>query len=276
MKRRGFLAAVGLGGIGAFVGTTSGRISAAATADNAGYGGTQRGSARIVWSVATDERVAALTFDDGPNPLFTERVLQALKHHDVHATFFMVGANAQRHPELARAVVKAGHEVGNHTQTHANLMEHSALVVANEVRDGASNIEAVTGVTPRWFRAPRGRLSGAAMAEAARGHLDIAMWSTNRGPASVPDHDWAGVAAHLTATIHPGAVIDLHDGMDASDEGRLSLRTRRDAEIRALDRFIANAMGQGYRFVTMTELVNSAAPTASTGSDPPAASPVRS
>ncbi|MCU1345842.1 MAG: chitooligosaccharide deacetylase [Acidimicrobiia bacterium] len=255
MKRRQFLTAVGVGGVGAVAGSVTGRLSANATADNAGYAGTQTGSTQVVWSVATDQLVAALTFDDGPNPLFTERVLQALANHRLVATFFMVGANVERHPDLARAVAKAGHEIGNHSQNHLNLMEHSASVVADEVNQGSKTITTVTGVTPGWFRAPRGRLSGAAIAAAASANLGIAMWSTNRGGPWVPDGDASAVAAQLTSTLHPGAIFDLHDGMDASDDGRLSLRTRRDAEIRALDRFLTDAAKANYRFVTLSELV---------------------
>jgi len=261
MKRRGFLAAVGLGGATAVVGVAASRVEAVAksdTVDNAGYARTQRGQTRVVWSVATDSSLAALTFDDGPNPRYTPRVLETLAAHGIHATFFLIGVNAQRHPDLAKATVAAGHEIGNHTLNHRTLMEHSSTVISDEVSGGSDAIHNITGVTPRWFRAPRGRLTGTALAEAAQLGQDVAMWSVMRGGPEIADDDDAGVARQLGSSLHPGAIIDLHDGLGATEDGRASLRTRREAEMRALDSFITEATSRGYRFVTLTELVNSA------------------
>src|SRR3954447_4853145 len=184
MKRRGFLTAVGVGGLTAVAGAAAGRAEAVAksdTVDNAGYARTQRGQTRVVWSVDTDSNVAALTFDDGPNPRYTAHVLETLGAHGIHATFFLIGVNAQRHADLAMATVAAGHEIGNHTLNHRTLMEHSTAIISGEVSGGSDAIRNITGVTPRWFRAPRGRLTGTALAEAAQLGQDVAMWSVMRG-----------------------------------------------------------------------------------------------
>jgi peptidoglycan/xylan/chitin deacetylase (PgdA/CDA1 family) len=259
MQRRTFLGALGVGGAMAATGIATAEVSAHAaqsTGDDAGYGGTQRGSCRVVWSVETDKKVVALTFDDGPNPRYTPQVLKILATRQTAATFFVIGVNAERHQDLLKAAVAAGHEIGNHSLSHRTLMDHSAATIAAEIRQGAEIIERIAGTRPRWFRAPRGRLAGSALAAAASLGQDVAMWSMTRGGPDVADDDSDAVLAGLLATLHPGAIVDLHDGVGADDRGKASLRTRRDAEIRALGPFIEGARRDGYEFVTLTALVN--------------------
>ena len=85
--------------------------------------GQRLGQQRLIWSVSTVEPLAALTFDDGPDPELTPRILEVLAEHGVQATFNVMGWNALRHPDLVRAFVAAGHELGNHTWTHQDLAQ---------------------------------------------------------------------------------------------------------------------------------------------------------
>ena len=96
----------------------------------------------------------ALTFDDGPSPLYTPRILQLLEAYDVPATFFMVGAHVEEYPDIAAAVVAAGHEVGNHTYTHINVPTASTQRLYEELLGTTAVILEKTGAYPEYIRPP--------------------------------------------------------------------------------------------------------------------------
>jgi peptidoglycan-N-acetylglucosamine deacetylase len=219
------------------------------------------GRQQVIWSVPTGQPLVALTFDDGPDPQFTPRILEALARAGVHATFDVMGYNAIQHPDLLRAAVQAGHEIGNHTWTHADLTFSSAAQTAAELRRGVAAIQQVTQVPVRFFRPPRGELTGSALAVAAELHQDVLLWSVARGPAGISTV--AAVADYVTATIQPGDVLGLHDGIgrgtfspDSADSQQL--RARREIEVRALPEILARAADRGLRFVPAGELIAAA------------------
>ena len=96
----------------------------------------------------------ALTFDDGPDEQYTQQILDILQQYNVHATFFMVGEQLDRNPALARAVHEAGHEIGNHTQTHPFLAELDVAAIRSELTQMEDRIVRVTGAKPVTFRPP--------------------------------------------------------------------------------------------------------------------------
>jgi len=216
-----------------------------------------QGSARAWWSadVAVDRQVA-LTFDDGPTELFTANVLDILDQVGIQATFFVVGALVERYPDLIRRAHDAGHEIGNHSYDHVSAAISDADSVRAGVLRGGDAIEAVTRVRPRWFRPPRGELTTATLGAVREAHLDLALWSVNRGNA--PDSDSEGVRRHLAGALRPGAVVDLHDGIGRSAwVGRPSgqLITRRRAEIEALPKVLPAWKDAGYTFSTLSRLI---------------------
>lgn len=258
--RRAFLT-----GMGAVVGGAAGlRLGT----DRAGAGGADpslpiehqlqvphRGSHRIVWSIDTDRPQVALTFDDGPDPRITPQVLEILDDFGITATFLMMGHNAELHPGLARQVVEAGHEVGNHTATHLDLGKHPHEICRAEIEDGARQIRAATGQQLRWFRPPRGQLSAWSVRYAALEGHDTVMWSLSRGEEGGPDD----VAAHLSQ-MAPGDVILLHDGcgrgtFQPDEPFADDLLRRRRVELEALPRVLADAEARGLELVTVSELV---------------------
>jgi peptidoglycan/xylan/chitin deacetylase (PgdA/CDA1 family) len=232
--------------------------------DSADPGGWPRGlgQRQVVWSVPTTAPVVALTFDDGPDPELTPRVLDALAASGARATFNMMGWNAARHPDLVRAVVDAGHEVGNHTWTHLDLGGQSASQTRRQLDLGGRMIEAAGGARPRWFRPPRGILTGAAVCAAAELGQDVLLWSIARGPAGVGTP--AAVANHLSRVVGPGDVIGLHDGIGRGTfdtDGNLArhLRARRRVELAALPAALRRLQARGLRLVTASELVGAVA-----------------
>jgi peptidoglycan/xylan/chitin deacetylase (PgdA/CDA1 family) len=226
-------------------------------------GGRPLGQQRLIWSVPTAARALALTFDDGPDPEFTPRILAVLASYGARATFNQMGSNALRHPDLVREVVRAGHEVGNHTWTHQDLTFQSARQTRRQVQRGRDAIESVAGVRPRFFRPPRGELTGSALsAAAALGH-DVLLWSVTRGSPGVGTA--AGVADHLGRTVAGGDVVALHDGIGrgtfhpGSSAARL-LRARRAVEVAALPAALERITARGLRLVTVSELLAAGEP----------------
>ncbi|HKQ02418.1 MAG TPA: polysaccharide deacetylase family protein [Actinomycetes bacterium] len=220
--------------------------------------GRRLGQRRLIWSVSTVKPLAALTFDDGPDPELTPRILEVLAEHGVRATFNVMGWNTLRHPDLVRAVVAAGHELGNHTWTHQDLAFQSALQTRRQLEWGREAIERTAGVRPRFFRPPRGNLTGSAIQSAAELGYDVLLWSVTRGSAGVGTP--AAVADHLARTVAPGDVVALHDGIGRGtfhprDRGAQELRARRLVEVQALPAALERLLGRGLRLVTVSALL---------------------
>jgi peptidoglycan-N-acetylglucosamine deacetylase len=151
-----------------------------------------------------------LTFDDGPDPLWTPRVLDLLGARAVTATFFAIGRTARAHTALVRRIMIEGHALGNHTWSHRHPWWQSARRAQQDVRDGAAAIADITGVAPRTFRPPHGRLRRCMVEEAARGGQRVVLWSVSAvdwGPFGSP----ARVARRLTRT-RAGDIVLMHDG----------------------------------------------------------------
>jgi len=184
----------------------------------------------------------ALTFDDGPWPVQTETILGLLAERGVPATFFMLGSRVERTPEIARAVVNAGHAVGNHTFRHVYLDAVPPDVAAWEIEYTNQTIQVATGVRPGWIRAPGGHLGGDAHALIAQAGMRSALWT-------VDPQDWRNdatpedVAGRVISAARPGAIVVLHDG--GGDQS---------ATIAALPMIIDTLRAQGYEFVTLDEM----------------------
>jgi peptidoglycan/xylan/chitin deacetylase (PgdA/CDA1 family) len=159
----------------------------------------------------------ALTFDDGPDPLGTPAVLETLADLGWPATFFMLGSQVRRYPEIARLVVDAGHEVAVHGTVHRNHLVRSPLGIRRDLRLAAHEITEVTGVRPRWFRPPYGILSAGTVWAARDLGLTPVLWTAwgkdwRAGP---PVH----VAAEVMRTLTGGGTVLLHDSDCTSRPG---------------------------------------------------------
>jgi peptidoglycan/xylan/chitin deacetylase (PgdA/CDA1 family) len=185
----------------------------------------------------------ALTFDDGPDPDGTPAVLEALDGLGWRATFFLLGSQVRRYPEVARRVVDAGHEVAVHGTIHRNHLVRTPLGVRRDLRLAAREITAVTGMSPRWCRPPYGVLSAGTLWAARDLGLVPVLWTAwgkdwRAGP---PVH----VAAEVLSTLSDGGTVLLHDSDCTSRPGSwrstvgalplLAARLRaRDLEVRTL------------------------------------------
>lgn len=158
-----------------------------------------------------NSRAVALTFDDGPHEEFTPRVLAALARHGARATFFLVGANAARLPHLVRAIADAGHEIGNHSQTHAEFASLKYAGIAAEFR-AADLTLAGLGLRQRHtrYRPPKGVLNLRTLMYAAMHGRRYAMW--NRDPEDFAATSVAPLKESFRAKpLSPGDIVLLHD-----------------------------------------------------------------
>lgn len=155
-------------------------------------------------------RSFCLTFDDGPDPLYTPKILEVLADHNARATFFMVGEAVEQFPGLVYEILKGGHAIGNHTYSHSHPWMMSPLRAQQEVSKTNILIRKITGITPRWFRPPFGRLRAAMRRQAHVEGMTTVLWSRSV-------IDWgmlgtkAGIARRLES-IKLGDIVLMHDG----------------------------------------------------------------
>lgn len=189
-----------------------------------------------------DPTEVMLTFDDGPSVPYTGQVLDILRASRIKATFFLCGANAERHPELVRRIRDEGHEIGNHTWSHPYLYLASRETIAAEIDRTQDVLEKITGSRPVWFRPPFGVRGFALRAILEERDMKMMLWS-DRGHDG--ELDAAGIAATTLAQLHPGAIVLLHDGFETRELGD------RSATVSALPRIIAGVRRAGYAFAPL-------------------------
>lgn len=193
------------------------------------------------------QKVVALTFDDGPYPPYTDQVLDILKENNVHATFFVVGKNAAKHPDLIRRINAEGHQLGNHTYNHIDLLKADRKLIEREVDSTNNVIRDIIGQFPHVVRPPHGFRDPVVMEVMAERGFKVVEWS-------VVSRDWTkpGVEAIVNRTVSKvknGSVILLHDG-----DGVASADSRAQT-VEATRHIIQQLTAQGYKFVTVDEIL---------------------
>lgn len=198
-----------------------------------------------VWHGVRDRRSIALTFDDGPSES-TPRILELLARYDIRATFFQCGVNIRRSPARALEVAAAGHEIGNHSDTHQALHFRSRAFMFRELEDAQRTIEDVCGSRPGLFRPPFGiRWFGLGSVQRKLDLLGV-MWS-------VIGLDWkrsaSQVAQRILAGARPGAIICLHDGRGAQADPDITVT------VAALKRALPQWIDEGFQFETVSQIL---------------------
>lgn len=170
-----------------------------------------RGLGPAVTRFATPRREVWLTIDDGPDPVSTPKILAQLEASGARATFFLIGKKVQRHPELVAEILRHGHTIGNHTQSHpcSWFWIASAKKTAEEIDTCAQTLRAAGAGNTPLFRPPVGLKNHALHQQLAQRGLDLVLWSA-RGFDAVT-HDPAKVLTRITADLQPGAIILIHE-----------------------------------------------------------------
>jgi len=188
----------------------------------------------------------ALTFDDGPNPKWTPRLLDVLGEHGVKATFFILGGRVETEPELVRRIAVEGHLIGNHSWSHKNLARTAATKVREELTRTSKALEQITGERVKYFRPPFGARRPAVFRIARELGLRVVTWNAMTSDWSEPSAD--RIARELTAKIDRlgkrgrAANIVLHDG------GHLEQGIDRGPSVAAAGMLVAR-YGATHRFV---------------------------
>lgn len=197
---------------------------------------------QIIWEIKTEEKVIALTFDDGPHRKYTPAILDLLKEHDAKATFFIVGTNAEKNPDIVLRMFEEGHELANHTYTHSSRMKVPNLV--DEIKRTHETIFSITGYHTTLFRPVEGVYTDELVDAVAKEGYKIVMWSWH-----LDTLDWKNIGVKKIVNFvldgaKEGNVILFHDGGG-----------NRQQTVKSLETILPKLQQEGYRFVTISELM---------------------
>lgn len=192
--------------------------------------------------VKTHEKVVALTFDDGPSVPYTEQILAILDKYHVKATFYLLGVGIKSHPDIVKKTIQAGHELGNHSMYHHHLKKKSVSSIKQDISEVDNLIKKMGYEKPITFRSPYGQISNNIQTAVTDLHKKNVLFSY------LPK-DWEAPKAQviydrIMKRVQPGFIITLHDG------GK-----RRQTTVEATEMLIQTLQKQGYRFVTVSELL---------------------
>jgi peptidoglycan/xylan/chitin deacetylase (PgdA/CDA1 family) len=213
-------------------------------------------------------RRLAITFDDGPNPAITPKLLDLLQQHHAHATFFLIGRFVREYQELVREIAARGHAIGNHTETHPNLFWFGQSQIRIELSRCSDAIQSATGQLPKWFRPPFGMRNPWLAGVARELDLRVVMWTLIPGdwrddkPSEWLIRRMTPVAVRtenklqnpLTRASYTGEILCLHDGFHRRQNGD------RTHTLAALEHWLPRWRDLGLDFVTIDQAVRAPAP----------------
>ncbi|WP_420799115.1 polysaccharide deacetylase family protein [Metasolibacillus meyeri] len=196
---------------------------------------------QVVWDIHTDQKVLALTFDDGPHKAYTPEILELLALYEAKATFFIIGENAKKDSALVKRINEEGHEIANHTYTHP--LKTTVPKLLKEIEETSELLEQITGSRPKLFRPVGGQYTDAMIDAITEAGYKVVMWSWH-----LDTEDWKEPGVEkIIATVNSakeGDVILFHDGGG-----------NRQQTVEALKQVLPQLKEQGYTFVTISELL---------------------
>ena len=203
-----------------------------------------------IYHINTLDKVVALTFDDGPSPVWTPKILDELKKTGIKATFFMIGEHVEKYPDVARRVAEEGHEIGNHTIDHHVLVYYKMDELEKEIKDNEKIIKTITGQTTRYFRPPKAWLTAKEKKKIREMGYKTVLWTLN-------SKDWVTfddkyIIRYILNHIKPGDIILFHDsgGVFTAEGGN------RNETVKTIAQLTQKLKEKGYSFVTITDLLN--------------------
>lgn len=201
---------------------------------------------RVINHGPKEEKAIALTFDDGPHPTYTNQILDILKEYDVKATFFVLGKFAEAYPDIIIRQWQEGHEIGNHTYSHVDAKRVSKKVLYNEYKKTQEIIENLINHQPRLFRPPYGSFDSQALDIMEMHDSIIVLWSAHQDSKDWSNPDVEEIVNTTLSNIRNGDIILFHDYVYYDES----------STVEALKEIIPELKSRGYRFVTISELLN--------------------
>jgi len=192
----------------------------------------------------SNKKTVFLTFDDGPDPRWTNTILDILKKEGIPATFFVVGNKAKQYPDIIKRIFDEGHELGNHTFNHRKLIMHTNEDIINDVIRTSSAIADITGQLPTYFRAPHGFKTRRLKKIMKRLELKLVPWT--KGIWDTDGSDCETLIKRFKNSFSEPEILLLHDGSDAKDAKKSTAK--------ALPLIIEKYRSMGYRFAKMKHL----------------------
>lgn len=198
----------------------------------------------LIHRVDTDQKLVALTFDDGPTPHYTAGILQLLELYQVKATFFVTGAETQRYMTQAKQIVAAGHQLGNHSWFHNRMLFMSQEDIGREIEGTDQQIREAGFQGEILFRPPYGKKLVLLPWYLAKSNRTTLMWDIAPERFDMQSEDAAAMAAEVIEQVQPGSIVLLH-----------LMYKNREASRVALPLILQGLKQQGYRMVTVSELL---------------------
>jgi len=203
-----------------------------------------------IYRIKTDKPRVAITFDDGPSPEWTPKILEELSKADIKATFFFIGHHVQKYPEVARQVAAGGHTIGNHGYAHSVMLYYTPAEIEEEIKYTEHVIREATGQTTKYFRPPKAWLRGNIKEKVRTMGYETILWSLN-------SKDWVSfnhksMVKYLARNIKNGDIILFHDsGNVSSTEGGNRRQT-----VKSISLLARSLRDKGFEFVSIEELID--------------------
>ncbi|MBS4189335.1 polysaccharide deacetylase family protein [Bacillus sp. FJAT-49705] len=202
----------------------------------------------VVWEVDTKEKIVAITFDDGPHPVFTPQILYILAKYNAKATFFVAGNKVKRFPSVLERIAKEGHEIANHTYNHIINRNITSSTLHSELEQTDEIIQSIIGYKPTLYRPVGGMHNDLIINTAVKNGKLVILWSWH-----LDAEDWKNPAAsqisrHITKGIRPGNIVLLHDWIGTE-------YSRTSQTVKGLETTLRFLYQNGYECVTVSELL---------------------
>jgi peptidoglycan-N-acetylglucosamine deacetylase len=204
---------------------------------------------QVFWDIKTKGKLIALTFDDGPDPIYTPQILDALAKYDAKATFFVIGAEAERFPEIIKRQSKEGHEIANHTYRHNFRDNFDSKKLKSELDQTSKLIQHLTGQSPVLFRPHSGFYNDKNINTAINNGYRVILWSWHQDTKDWKRPGIGKITNNVVSDAKPGDIVIFHDaGGD------------RKQTVKAVENILEILNKKGYKFVTVSDMIQRSEP----------------
>lgn len=205
----------------------------------------------VIWEVKTNEKIVAITFDDGPHPTFTPQLLDILAKYHAKATFFVSGNKVKRFPDVLKRQIEDGHEIANHTYNHIYNRNITSSTLELELMKTDTEIQRFTGKKTNLYRPVGGLYNDLIIDTAVKNGKKVILWSWQQDPKDWKSPSASTIYRNIIQGIRPGNIVLLHDWIGSEF-------SQTSQTVKALDEVMKYLYKNGYECVTVTELLNRA------------------